>query len=431
MTVGNVGLVSRSDGRSSTVTEAARDAICQYCGASLRVSWANLGMQPLANDYRADRRSAREIATYPLHARFCEQCFLVQVDRVVPREAIFEHYPYFSSNSASWLRHCEAYAAAMIERFKLDRGSRVIEVASNDGYLLQYFARAGTQVLGIDPASNVAQVAQAAGIPTEVMFFGAETASRLVARGIAADHLSAKNVLAHVPDIRDFARGVATLLKPQAVFTVEYPHLLRTIAGAQFDQIYHEHFTYLSLLAVARALGDQGLRVFDVEELVTHGGSLRVYACHQDASHVTSERVQAVLDAELAAGLDRPSVYAGFDAQLQRVRRDFLEFLQSRRAAGELVIGYGAAAKGNTFLNYCGADATTLPLVVDRSPAKVGRFMPGSGIAILGIDMIEALRPDYVVILPWNLRDEIVTQIEHIREWGGRFVTAIPSLQIF
>ncbi|KRA79786.1 SAM-dependent methyltransferase [Altererythrobacter sp. Root672] len=396
----------------------------------MRTNWANLGLQPLANDYMGTRAAARAEPTYPLHARFCDNCFLVQVDRVISPEAIFGDYPYFSSNSASWLDHCERYAAKMIERFSLGPKDLVVEIASNDGYLLQYFMRSGIPVLGIEPAVNVAQAAIAALIPTEVLFFGEETAKLLVARGLAADHLSAKNVLAHVPDIGDFVRGVTVILKPEAVFTVEFPHLLRTIAGLQFDQIYHEHFCYLSLLAVHRILGDHGLRIFDVEELDTHGGSLRVYACHRDARHQTTNAVLAVIDAELAAQLNRAAGYHGFENRMQQVRGEFLAFLEQAHQAGKMVVGYGAAAKANTFLNYCGLAAASLPFIVDRSPAKVGRFMPGSGVKIFDVRAIEDVQPDYLLVLPWNLRQEVMSQMSFISEWGGKFVTAIPYLQI-
>jgi hypothetical protein len=413
--------------------EECQDSVlaCQYCRSPLKTNWADLGLQPLANDYMGTRAAARAEPTYPLHARFCDNCLLVQVDRVISPETIFGDYAYFSSNSASWLAHCQRYAARMVERFSLGPKDLVVEIASNEGYLLQYFMRSGIPVLGIEPAANVARAATEAGVPTEVLFFGEETAKQLVARGLAADHLSAKNVLAHVPDIGDFVRGVAVILKPEAVFTVEFPHLLRTIAGLQFDQIYHEHFCYLSLLAVARILGDQGLRVFDVEELDTHGGSLRVYACHQDAHHATTDAVQAVIDAEMAAHLHRPAGYDGFEARMRKVRDEFLAFLDQAHQAGKVVAGYGAAAKANTFLNYCGLAAASLPFIVDRSPAKVGRFMPGSGVKIFDVSAVEDVQPDYLLVLPWNLRQEVMSQMSFITEWGGKFVTAIPYLQIF
>lgn len=404
---------------------------CQFCGAPLEVTWADLGEQPLANAYCTDETSARRTPSYPLHARFCGCCLLVQVDRVVPPDAIFSDYPYLSSNSASWLQHCERYAEAMIARFGLTPHSRVIEIGSNDGHLLRMFAAAGMQVLGIDPAQNLGEMAQHSGVPTEIAFFGSTTASSLVARGFAADHLSAKNVLAHVPDIADFARGVAILLKRDAVFTVEFPHLLRTMEGMQFDQIYHEHFSYLSLLVAQRVLGSAGLRIFDVEPIETHGGSLRVFACHDGARHPTAPSIERMIEQEIQAGLADASGYRGFERRMKKIRSDFLDFVTEQRAAGKSVVGYGAAAKANTFLNFCAADPQTLAFIADRSDEKAGKYMPRSAIPIAGVAAITAARPDFVVILPWNWREEIVSQLAFISEWGGRFVTAIPSLQIF
>jgi SAM-dependent methyltransferase len=307
--------------------------------------------------------------------------------------------------------------------------SRVVEIASNDGYMLQYFVEAGIPVLGVDPAANVAKVARSRGIPTEVAFFGRATAERLCARGESADLLAAKNVLAHVPDINDFAQGVAILLKPQGVFTVEFPHLLNLINEVQFDTIYHEHFTYLSLLAVERVFGRNGLRIFDVEAVPTHGGSLRVFACLSEASHVRTPGVAAIRDKELAARLDRPEGYQGFDARVRKVRTDLLAFLDRARADGKTVVGYGAAAKGNTLLNYCGIRSDLIAFVADKSPAKQNKLLPGSRIEVKAPEAICAARPDYVLILPWNLRDEIEKQLAAVREWGGRFVTAIPAIQ--
>lgn len=411
-------------------TQTATPA-CQYCATPLTVTWIDLGVQPLANDYAETAEAAVASPVYPLHARACPGCWLVQVDRVVPPEDIFSDYAYFSSYSDSWLDHCRRYAEAMIARFDLGAESLVVEIASNDGYLLKHFQNAGVPVLGIDPAANVAEVARAAGIPTETEFFGAAFAQQLVDRGIGADHLSAKNVLAHVPDIGDFVRGVAILLKPDAVFTVEFPHLLGTMRQLQFDQIYHEHFTYLSLLAIERILGDNGLRVFDVERLETHGGSLRVFVCHRDARHATTGAVEGVRAEEQAAGLGRADGYAGYDEKVAAIRRGFLDFVAAAKADGKTVAGYGAAAKGNTFLNYCGADSGTLAFIADRSAAKAGKFMPGSAIPVVSPSDIDAARPDYLVILPWNLSREIAAQMAHIRDWNGRFVTAVPEIRVF
>lgn len=404
--------------------------VCLGCGAALTLSLVDLGASPLANNYVDPQRAGIPDALYPLHARVCHSCLLVQVDRVVPPEEIFSEYAYFSSYSASWLAHCRAYAQAMMRRFTLGPQSKVIEVASNDGYLLQYFVEAGIPVLGIDPAANVAKVAQTRGIPTEVAFFGAKTAERLRARGETADLLAAKNVLAHVPDINNFVQGVATLLKPQGVFTVEFPHLLNLINEVQFDTIYHEHFTYLSLLAVERVFAGNGMRIFDVEEVLTHGGSLRVFACLKGADHIETASVARVRSNEVAARLDRPRGYEGFDARVKKVRVDLLAFLDRAKATGKTVVGYGAAAKGNTLLNYCGIRSDRIAFVADKSLAKQKMLLPGSRIEVKPPQAIFEARPDYVFVLPWNLREEIAAQLAGIRDWGGRFVTAIPEIRV-
>ncbi|QXQ06465.1 class I SAM-dependent methyltransferase [Sphingosinicellaceae bacterium] len=404
---------------------------CLGCGAPLTRTWVDLGRQPLSNNFISLEDAGRAEAVYPLHARVCDVCLLVQVDSVVPPDAIFnKDYAYFSSFSDSWLAHCRGYVADMVERFELNAGSRVIEIASNDGYMLQYFVERGIPVLGIEPSLNTARAAEARGVRTETVFFGTATARDLAERGEAADLIAAKNVMAHVPDINDFVAGIPILLKPEGVFTVEFPHLLTTIEGVQFDTIYHEHFTYLSLLAVEVVFRRAGLRIFDVERLGTHGGSLRVFACRADAAHTRTARVETVRQAEIAAGLDRPEGYAGFDAKARRVRDDLLDFLRMAKAEGKTVIGYGAAAKGNTLLNYCGVDPGLLPLIVDLSPAKQNKLAPGSRVPVgTPQNLIEA-RPEYVLILPWNLRPEIERQMAGIRDWGGRFVVAIPALQI-
>ena len=404
---------------------------CQYCRSPLSVTWADLGSQPLSNLYLTNRSKAANAETYPLHARFCRECFLVQVDNCLPPEKIFTDYPYFSSCSDTWLDHCSQYARKMIERFALTSSHLVIEIASNDGYLLQFFKSAGIRTLGIEPAANVAECAKSLGIDTEIRFFGEQTAKDMRSRGIAADHLTAKNVLAHVPDIGDFARGVSIILKKDAVFTVEFPHLLKTISGLQFDQIYHEHFSYLSLLSVSRIFSDQGLRVFDVEELDTHGGSLRVYICHEAALFEPTAAVASILKKERSASLDLPEGYTNFDQEITRVRNEFQEFVCTQQAAGKTIAGYGAAAKGNTFLNFCQADSTTLDFIADVNDAKIGRYMPGSAIPIVSPEIIEKARPAYLLLLPWNLRSEIVSQLSHVRQWGCQFVTAVAGIHIF
>lgn len=404
---------------------------CQACGAPLRRTVVDLGLQPLSNANVRLERADTPDQLYPLHARVCEECLLVQVDPVVAPDAIFnDDYAYFSSYSDSWVRHCGDYVTTVVGRFGLGARSQVVEIGSNDGYLLQHFARAGVPVLGIEPSANTAAVAIGLGIPTRVEFFGLASARQLVAEGLRADLLAAKNVMAHVPDINDFVAGAAAILKPDGVFTVEFPHLLRTIEGVQFDQIYHEHFTYLSLLAVERIFARAGLQVFDVEELATHGGSLRIFACLTSAPYVATPEVGRVRDMERAAGLDTPAGYAGFTAGAERVRDELRRFLDHARLEERTVVGYGAAAKGNTLLNYAGVTRRDIAMIADRSVAKQGRLTPGSRIPIVAPDRLLAAKPSYVLILPWNLHDEIVAGLDAVSDWGGRFVTAIPELTV-
>lgn len=404
---------------------------CNFCGAELTDTFVDLGEMALANSYLAEADLAKPEPRYPLHARVCRSCLLVQVDLVVPAEEIFSDYAYFSSYSESWVAHARAYAQMTARRFGLGPESLVAEVASNDGYLLKHFLAAGIPVLGIEPAANVAKVAEGNGVRTAVAFFGRETAARLKADGFAADLMAANNVLAHVPDLNDFVGGFPVLLKPDGVLTFEFPHLLNLMNEVQFDTIYHEHFSYLSLLAVEKILGAHGMRVFDVEELPTHGGSLRVFACHEDSAiHVACPGLAAVRAKEKDAALDRIETYAGFEAKVLAVREALLDFLRTTRAGGKTVAAYGAAAKGNTLLNYCGVGADLIPIVVDRSTAKQGRYLPGSHIPIFAPEKIAGEKPDYVLILPWNLRAEIMSEMAHVKDWGGRFVTAIPTLRI-
>ncbi|MDP2296527.1 MAG: class I SAM-dependent methyltransferase [Pseudolabrys sp.] len=402
---------------------------CQGCGAPLTRTLVDLGTMPLANSFvKPDRRGPEP--AYPLHARVCDNCLLVQVDSVVPPGEIFSDYLYFSSYSDSWLAHARLYAAMAIERFALDAKSMVVEIASNDGYLLTNFIDAGIPCLGIEPAANVAKAAIAKGVPTEVAFFGTDTARRLAGQGRRADLLAAKNVLAHVPDINDFVAGIAILLKPEGVFTVEFPHLMNLIAQVQFDTIYHEHFTYLSLLAIERVFARHGLRVFDVEEIATHGGSLRVFVCLNASARAEQPGGAAVRAKEVQAQLDRPEGYQGLAERVDRVRRDLLAFLDNARSEGRTVAAYGAAAKGNTLLNFCGIGPDRIAFVADRSTAKQGLLLPGSRIPVLAPDAIFAEKPDYVVVLPWNLIDELSGQLAGIAGWGGRLVTAIPHLKV-
>jgi 2-polyprenyl-3-methyl-5-hydroxy-6-metoxy-1,4-benzoquinol methylase len=402
---------------------------CQGCGAPLTRTFVDLGVTPLANSF-VPADCAEPDPTYPLHARVCDCCLLVQVDAVVKAADIFGDYAYFSSYSDSWLAHCRAYAGMAIDRFALSAKSKVIEIASNDGYLLTNFVAAGIPCLGIEPAANVAEVARRKGVPTEVAFFGAETAKKLIAGGHQADLITAKNVLAHVPDINDFVGGVRILLRPDGVFTVEFPHLLNLIRSVQFDTIYHEHFTYLSLIAIERIFRRHGLRIFDVEEVPTHGGSLRAFVCHDASARAELPGVAAVRDKEMRAHLDRLEGYDGFPDRVEDVRRSLVEFLKSAAAEGRMVAAYGAAAKGNTLLNYCRIGRDFISFVADRSPVKQGRLLPGSRIPIRGPEAIFDEKPDYLLILPWNLRDEISEQLAAIRGWGGQFVTAIPGIRL-
>ena len=402
---------------------------CRFCHTPLKQTFCDLGMSPLSNSFlSADMLGSME-PFYPLHAFVCESCFLVQLDEFESPEEIFSDYLYFSSYSDSWLDHCRRYTELMIDRLGLDTSSQVVEIASNDGYLLQYFADSGIPVLGVEPAANVAAVATQKGIPTIVRFFGAETATDMCAAGQRADLLLGNNVLAHVPDINDFVAGMKTLLRPDGVITMEFPHLAKLIEFNQFDTIYHEHFSYLSLLSVERIFAANGLQVFDVDELPTHGGSLRIYARHEGESAVT-ENIVALREAEKSAGLDQLSTYAAFRDRVEATKRGLLTFLIDAKSAGKRVVAYGAPAKGNTLLNYCGVRQDLIEFTVDRSPAKQGRYLPGTHIPILTPEKISETQPDYVLILPWNIKDEIIGKLAHIREWGCKFVVPIPAIEV-
>jgi SAM-dependent methyltransferase len=391
----------------------------------------DLGVSPLANRYIEPDRALEPEPFYPLCVYVCERCLLVQLPEHESAEAIFSDYAYFSSFADTWLAHAKAYVEAMIERFAIGPERQVVEVASNDGYLLRYFKQRGVPVLGVEPARNVAEAAIADGIPTRVEFFGRASARRLVEEGLGADLLLGNNVLAHVPDLDDFVGGLATALNPGGVITMEFPHLLRLMEGNQFDTIYHEHFSYFSLGTARQMFEAHDLSLFDVEELPTHGGSLRIYAAHAGDERPPEGRVAALLEREAAAGLDTLDGHLAFDRRVRRIRRDLLEFLWDAGDRGASVAGYGAPAKGNTLLNYCGIGRDLLPYTVDRSPHKQGRLLPGTRIPIHPPERIFETRPDYVLILPWNLRDEISGQMAGIAEWGGRFVVAIPELEIF
>ncbi|KAB2966702.1 MAG: class I SAM-dependent methyltransferase [Thermoanaerobaculia bacterium] len=403
---------------------------CRACAAPLERVFVDLGSSPLANSYLEPARIAAAEPFYPLTVYVCERCWLCQLPEAASPAEIFGDYAYFSSYSTSWLEHARRYVEAMIARFGLDRSHQVVEIASNDGYLLRWFRERGVPVLGVEPAANVAAAARELGIPTEVRFFGLETARDLVARGHAADLALGNNVLAHVPDLDDFVAGVAALLKPGGLATFEFPHLVRLVAENQFDTIYHEHFSYFSLVAVERVVAARGLELFDVEELPTHGGSLRIYLQRRGAGRPVSPAVAELAARERALGVETSGYYESFAEQVRETKRGLLEFLIRARREGKRVVGYGAPAKGNTLLNYCGVRTDFLDFTVDRSPHKQGRYLPGTRIPILAPEAIFEAKPDYVLILPWNLRDEIAGQMAAVRAWGGRFVVAIPRVEV-
>mgnify|MGYP000026372435 CR=1 FL=1 len=405
---------------------------CRFCRAPLTRSFADLGMSPLANAYVKPERAHAMEPFYPLHAYVCGRCLLVQLEEFESPQQIFGDYSYFSSYSESWLKHAERYTAAMIERFGVDRHWHVVEIASNDGYLLQYFKRHGVPVLGVEPAANVAKVAVDAGIPTLVKFFGTRTAAELAAAGQKADLLIGNNVLAHVPDLNDVVKGLKLALKERGIITMEFPHLLRLIEQNQFDTIYHEHFSYFSFLTVEKVFAAHGLTLFDVEELPTHGGSLRIYARHtDDTSRPVADRVDALRTKETQAGLTDMKTYARFAEQVKDTKRKLLTFLIDAKRQGKRVVGYGAAAKGNTLLNYCGIRSDFLDYVVDLSPHKQNHLLPGTHLPIYAPEQIRATRPDYVLILPWNIKQEIEEKMAHVREWGGKFVVPIPEVRVW
>lgn len=404
---------------------------CRFCGTPLETQFIDLGSSPLANSYlTAEQLNVME-PFYPLTVYVCGQCLLVQLAAAVSSEHLFSDYAYFSSYSDSWLAHARSYVDMAVQRFDLDESSLVIEIASNDGYLLQYFHDRGVPVLGIEPAANIARVAQERAIPSLVRFFGAELGRELRSAGRTADLLIGNNVLAHVPNLNDFVEGLGTVLAPTGVITIEVPHLLALVRDGQFDTIYHEHFSYFSLLTLLRVFAAHGLRIFDVDQLETHGGSLRVYAAHAgDLTRSESPSVQRVLDLELAAGLDSLAGYTTFAARVQEVKLGLLEFLVSAKRQGKRIAAYGAPAKGNTLLNYCGIRTDFIDFTVDRNPHKQGHYLPGSRIPIRSPEAIDTARPDYLLILPWNLTAEIVAQTARIREWGGRWVVAVPRLEV-
>ncbi|WP_339085072.1 class I SAM-dependent methyltransferase [Hyphomicrobium sp. ghe19] len=403
---------------------------CRLCRNPLHHIFVDLGMSPLCESFvPADQIDSME-PYYPLRVFVCDKCFLVQLSEYVRPDHIFTEYAYFSSYSTSWIAHAKNYCEMITKRLQLGGDSLVVEIACNDGYLLQHFGPLGVPVLGIEPAANVAKVAQSKGIPIKVEFFGVDLAKYLSNEGYAADLIVGNNVLAHVPDINDFVGGVAQLLKPDGVATFEFPHLERLMEENQFDTIYHEHFSYLSAVVVERLARMHGLRCFDVEELPTHGGSLRVYLAHAAARHEVSSRVTALIEREKQLGFCSVEGYRAFSAKAQRTKRELLTFLINAKKEGKSVCGYGAPGKGNTLLNYCGIGTDFLDFTVDRNPYKHGRFTPGMHIPILSVEEIDKARPDYLLILPWNLKDEIVKQMRHVGEWGAKFVVPIPTLAV-
>ena len=428
---GGHGAAPVSAHSSPLIVAQHRADICRFCGGALH-DFVDLGMSPLCESFlAADQVDAME-PFYPLKVMVCGTCFLAQVKEYVSPEHIFREYAYFSAYSEAWLAHARAYVDMAIRRFDLSRDGRVVELASNDGYLLQYFVKQGYPVLGIDPAENVAKAAEARGVPTLTRFFNEQTARELAGQGVLADLIIGNNVLAQVPDLNDFLAGVPILLRPRGVATFEFPHLLRLIEENQFDTIYHEHFWYFSLMAAERMLAAHGLRVFDVEELWSHGGSLRLFVCHADnAAQPTLPAVGELVAREHDAGLRDLATYAAFAEKVKETKRRLLEFLIGAKRAGKSVVGYGAPGKGNTLLNYCGIRTDFLDYTVDRNPYKHGRFLPGTHIPVLPPERIAETRPDYVLILPWNLRDEVMKQMAFIRGWGGQFVVPIPEVRVY
>ena len=414
-----------------TETQARPSRGCLFCGTPLRWTFVDLGMSPLCESYVPAEKLNQMEPFYPLHAHVCEKCYLVQLQEYVSPESIFSEYAYFSSYADSWVEHMRRYADMVTERLGLGKGSLVVEVASNDGYLLQHFLRKGIPVLGVEPAANVAKVAVEKGVPTLVDFFGERTARKLAAEGRRADLVCGANVLAQVPDPNDFVKGLKILAKPGGVVTIEFPHLMRLMAENQFDTIYHEHFSYFSFLAAEAIFAAHELVLYDVEEIPTHGGSLRIWARHaEDRTKPVTDHARALRQREVDAGLLRLETYASFGEQVKETKRKLLEFLIGAKRAGKRIVGYGAPGKGNTLLNYCGIRTDFLDFTVDRNPYKQGKYLPGTHIPIHGPEKISEARPDYVLILPWNFKDEIVKQMAHIREWGGRFVVPIPEVKV-
>ncbi len=412
--------------------ECSTQASCRFCGTKLQHTFVDLGMSPLCESYLSYNKLNHMEPFYPLHVYVCDSCYLVQLEEYVTREEIFTEYAYFSSYSDSWLEHCRKYTEMIIGRLNLNSQSRVIELASNDGYLLQYFVKNGIPALGVEPAANVAAVAEKNSVPTVVKFFGVKTAHELLKEYGPVDLLIGNNVLAQVPDLNDFVQGMKIILKPAGVINIEFPHLMRLVDQNQFDTIYHEHFSYFSFLTAKKIFEAHGLTLFDVDELPTHGGSLRIYARHaNDSSKPVNARAIELLEREREAGIDRLEYYRAFSEMVKATKRKLLEFLIRAKNEGKTIVGYGAPGKGNTLLNYCGIRTDFLDYTVDRNPYKIGKYLPGTHIPIFDIQKISQTKPDYVLILPWNFKDEIVAQMSVIREWGGKFVVPIPEVRVY
>jgi SAM-dependent methyltransferase len=407
------------------------EVACRFCGAPLTETFADLGMSPLANSFIAADRARAAETFYPLHAKVCGTCFLVQLDYIADPHKIFEDYLYFSSYSQSWLEHCRHYAEQAINALDLGPHSLVVELASNDGYLLQYFKSADVGVLGVEPAANVAARAVEKGVPTEVMFFSSQAAAKMQSKGVVADLVIANNVLAHVPDINDFVAGMKLILGPGGIVNAEFPHLLTLISEGQFDTIYHEHYSYFSLKVIADIFARAGLMVFDVETLPTHGGSLRIFAAHSGEGRPVTSRMQVLQDLERRNGIDQIETYRNFAQRVVATKVELLSFLIEAKRHGQRVVAYGAPAKGNTLLNYCGIGIEFIAFTADISPHKQGTYLPGVRIPVLQPEAILDAKPDYVLILPWNLKDEIAEQLSAVRAAGGKFVIAIPAVTVF
>jgi len=405
---------------------------CRFCNESLKHVFLDLGKSPLANSFLKKEMLNKSEQFFPLCVYVCDKCFLVQLPEYENPENIFGNYAYFSSYSDTWLKHAENYVNQMLNRFSFDKNNLVIEIASNDGYLLQYFKKKGIPILGIEPAANIVKIAEQKGIPTIVKFFGVKTANDLIKEGIQADLIIGNNVLAHVPNLKDFVRGMKILLNANGIITLEFPHLLKLIQQYQFDTIYHEHFSYFSLLTVQKIFSALGLTIFDVEELPTHGGSLRIYVKHSDFNdHPMTERVSMLITKEHQFGLENISTYTNFPIKVKEVKKKLREFFILAKNKGKKIVGYGAAAKGNTLLNYCEIGIDLIDYVVDRNPYKQGLFLPGTHIPIKDPKEVQKTKPDYLVIMPWNLKDEIMKQMSLIRKWEGKFVIPIPEVKVF